>query len=201
MKKINPNVKEDKLVMLGDFIDRGEQSWELVNEVKTMQEKYGSDHVVLLRGNHEQMAIDYVLHNDINWLHNGAHSTLESFKRNNDSIENYIDFFMGLPLYHEDEKFIYVHGGIKPGVSMSKQKENDLLWIRDEFYSIPNTTGKIVVFGHTPTISRWSKSQPVWLDNNLALDTGCVFGGALSALEIENGKVLRIHQTESRRAS
>jgi len=106
MKKINLNCEEDKLVMLGDFIDRGDQSWELVNEIKAMQEKYGTDYVVLLRGNHEQMAIDYVLHNDINWLRNGAHNTLESFKRNNDSIENYIHFFMGFPLYHEDENFI-----------------------------------------------------------------------------------------------
>jgi len=170
IKKIDFNGEEDKLVMLGDFIDRGDQSWELINEINTMQEKFGSDHVVLLRGNHEQMAIDYYLHNDTNWLHNGAHSTLESFKKNNDRIENYIDFFMGLPLYHEDENFIYVHGGIRPKISMSNQNENDLLWIREEFFNIPNTTGKVVVFGHTPTI-RWGKSQPIWLDNNLALDT------------------------------
>ena len=64
---------------------------------------------------------------------NGYDTTYRDFARNNDSIENYLEFFNNLPLYYEDDNFIYVHGGIRPGISLNKQKEIDLLWIRKEF--------------------------------------------------------------------
>jgi len=105
LDKINPDLSNDKLVMLGDYIDRGPQSWEMVNSIIDLQKTYGKEHVILLRGNHEQMAIDFYKHKNSNFLFNGAKSSLMSFKRNNDSLRNYIDFFEGLPLYHEDSSF------------------------------------------------------------------------------------------------
>lgn len=111
---------------------------------------YGIDHVVLLRGNHEQMAIDNI-HKGYRGNFNGYDATIRYFIKNGDTIENYLEFFKSLPLYHEDENFIYVHGGIRPRVDMTHQVENDLLWIREEFFQSSITFEKPVIFGHTPT--------------------------------------------------
>ncbi|CAA7603212.1 phosphoprotein phosphatase [Acididesulfobacillus acetoxydans] len=201
MTKLGPNLKSDKLIMLGDYIDRGPQSWEMLQEIIHLHETYGESHVILLRGNHEQMAIDFLLSQENSFLFNGGNETLTSLKRHNGSLEHYLDFFTNMALYHEDEDFIYVHGGIEPGVSMPNQKQEVMLWIRDEFYGYPNTTGKTVIFGHTPTLFINNGHTPIRMHNNYALDTGCVYGGCLSALEIDQGQISHVYQIESKRAS
>ncbi|KLU64831.1 Bis(5'-nucleosyl)-tetraphosphatase, symmetrical [Desulfosporosinus acididurans] len=96
--------------------------------------------------------------------------------------------------------YLFVHAGVRPGVALEKQSEGDMLWIREEFYKYPNTLGKTVVFGHTPTVYLTQESRPVRLHNNIALDTGCVYDGWLSALEISEGTVTRIYQVQGNRS-
>lgn len=201
LKKANPNLEKDKLIILGDYIDRGDESWEMLKVLRLLQERFGKEHVVLLRGNHEQMAIDFILKEDSNYLYNGGKKTIESLVQNGEELDNYLEFFMGLPLFYEDEQFIFVHGGIRPGVNIASQNENDLLWMREEFYCQPNETGKTVVFGHTPTNFINGGYKPLKVHNNIAVDTGCVYGGCLSALEIHEGKIIRIYQSSARLAS
>ncbi len=201
MDSIDPDLTKDKLIMLGDYIDRGGKSYELITHIKDLREKYGEEHVVLLRGNHEQMAIDFYACKSTSYLYNGCKPTFLSFARNGDSLENYLSFFESLPLYHEDDHFIYVHAGVKHGISLKEQRDHDLLWIREDFYERSSSLGKTVIFGHTPTIYIAGRYYPVKLKNKIALDTACVYGGKLSALEILNDKVLNIHQVSSRLAS
>lgn len=134
IESMNPDLRKDRLVMLGDYIDRGLKSWEMINEIIWLHKIYGRRNVILLRGNHEQMAIQYINRNNENYLFNGGYETIRSFKDHGDSIENYEAFLLGLPLYYEDEFFIYVHSGIRPGIHISNQAEEDLLWLREEFY-------------------------------------------------------------------
>ena len=68
LAKIKPNLDEDRLIMLGDYIDRGSKSYEMVQTLLKMQADYGREKVVLLRGNHEQMAIDYYSKGDKSYL-------------------------------------------------------------------------------------------------------------------------------------
>ena len=193
------DLETDQLIMLGDYIDRGYESYEMIQAVKTLRRRYSSDHVILLRGNHEQMAIDSFKDGSHYW-YNGCKETLDSFKRNHFTLESATDFFETLPLFHEDDDFIYVHGGLRPGTAMKLQLESDLLWIRDEFIYSSMPLTKTVIFGHTPTMSINHSDTPVFLKNKIALDTACVYGYALSALEIEDSHVTKIYQI-SRKAA
>ena len=191
----------DKLIMLGDYIDRGDKSYEVIKKVQSLKEKYGKDKVIVLKGNHEQMAIDYFESGRTSYLHNGGGVTIESFQRNGDNLEEYVDCFKELANYYEDENYIYVHGGVKPGVNLNKQKEEDLLWIREEFFLNSHANDKPVIFGHTPTYYINGDYFPVNINRNIAIDTACYFGGRLSALEIEEGKVIEIHQVKNSKKS
>jgi len=194
LSKINPDYHNYELIFLGDYIDRGPDSYHVIKLLIALQKKYGKDHIILLRGNHEQMAINNINSGCID-CHNGYDATYKNFIRNKDSVTNYLDFFNNLPLYYEDDNFIYVHGGIRPGISLKKQKDIDLLWIREEFYKSTTKFNKTVIFGHTPTKCINSKWEPYIKSDRIGIDTGLVFGGHLTSLEIENGKLIKIHQT------
>ena len=64
--------------------------------------------------------------------------------------EDHLRFLTSLPLYHETEEYLFVHAGLRPGIPLSGQSPEDLLWIRDEFIDSDWDFGKTVVFGHTP---------------------------------------------------
>lgn len=193
LRMINTDYQNDELIFLGDYIDRGPESYQVIQLLITLQKKYGKNHIILLRGNHEQMAINNINSGCID-RYNGYDATYRDFARNNDSIEKYLEFFKSLPLYYEDDNFIYVHGGIRPGISLNKQKDIDLLWIREEFYLSSIKFNKTIIFGHTPTVSINNKWDPYIKSDRIGIDTGLVFGGALTALEIEDGKINKIYQ-------
>lgn len=192
LNKINPDFKKDQLIFLGDYIDRGPQSYKVIRLLIDLQEKHGKDHLVLLRGNHEDMAIDNIEYDRIDSF-NGYDKTFGDFRNNKDSIENYYELFKALPLYYEDQSFIYVHGGIMPGLAMERQYEEDLLWIRKEFYESSLTFIKPVIFGHTPTVNINGTYSPFIKKDRIGIDTGLAYGGRLTALEIQDGKIVKIH--------
>lgn len=195
LKTVNPSFKQDKLIFLGDYIDRGPESYNVIKLLINLQENYGKEHISLLRGNHEQMALDNIKYNRMDFQ-NGYDKTYKDFIKNKDNIKNYIDFFNNLPFYQEDESFIYVHGGVRPGVTMEKQDERDLLWIREEFFESSTTFIKPVIFGHTPTFNIHGTYAPLMRKDRIGIDTGLVYGGKLTALEIEDGKIKKIHNVE-----
>lgn len=168
----------DRLVLLGDYIDRGEGEHEVLDYIKKLRGRYGMDKVIALRGNHEQMLLDATE----NGFHTGSRFSSEE-----------IAFMNSLPVYFEDDYCFYVHGGIDPAVSLDQQKDDVMLWIREEFYLHPESLQKKVVFGHTPTRTITGKDIPIIWEDRVALDTGCVFGGRLSALEISEDTILAIH--------
>ena len=194
LKKTNPKLHEDKIIFLGDYIDRGGDSYKVIQLLKGLQEKYGKDHVILLRGNHEQMAIENI-NNKYVGSSNGYDATVKDFIHNGEQIENYLEFFKSLPLYHEDEHFIYVHAGIKPGISIQNQKEFDLLWIREDFFRSSTIFNKPIIFGHTPTCNIINSWDPFIRKDRIGIDTGLIFGGYLTAVEITNGNTIAFHQT------
>ena len=88
--------------MLGDYIDRGPDSYRTLRRLIELQETFGKQRVILLRGNHEQMAIDYLQHGDSIFLYNGGKVTLADFSKNGDALANYLSFFKQLPTFFED---------------------------------------------------------------------------------------------------
>ncbi|MDK2785515.1 MAG: serine/threonine protein phosphatase 1 [Thermotoga sp.] len=174
-----PLGKEDELVFLGDYVDRGPNSKEVVEFLMELSRHH---RCIFLRGNHEEMLLNCVKNHsgcDL-WYFNGARSTVESFG-GIDEIRKYLDFFESTVYYYEKGNFVFVHGGVKPGIPLEEQDPFDLVWIREEFiYSENPLPGKTVVFGHTPL------EKPYVSSDKIGIDTGCVYGGKLTAFRVED---------------
>lgn len=173
----------DRLVFMGDYIDRGPQSFEVVQHLIELQERQPG--AVFLKGNHEQMLADYLSGRDrMTYLYNGGQQTLDSYLRHASVPGRYpipdahLRFFESLRLMFETEHYIFVHAGLRQGLPLERQREEDLLWIREDFIDSRHTFGKRVVFGHTPF------EEPRVEPNKIGIDTGAVYGNKLTCLQL-----------------
>ncbi|AAD35823.1 metallophosphatase [Thermotoga maritima MSB8] len=180
-----PLSEEDELIFMGDYVDRGPNSREVIEFLIELSKHH---RCIFLRGNHEEMLLNCVKNGsdcDL-WFFNGARSTVESFG-GVEEIKKFLPFFENTVYHYEKENYVFVHGGVRPGVSLEDQDPFDLVWIRDEFiYSENPLPGKIVVFGHTPF------EEPFVSRDKIGIDTGCVYGGRLTALRVEDRKFFQV---------
>ncbi|UCC66240.1 MAG: serine/threonine protein phosphatase [Deltaproteobacteria bacterium] len=182
MEEIRPllNPQEDVLVFMGDYVDRGPNSKGVVDFILQMQGEISE--VVCLKGNHEDMFLDWVLNgrNYDLYLYNGGGSTIRSYSQEG-SFEvppAHLDFFTSLRLYYETDRYIFVHAGLRAGIPLEKQDPYEMVWIREEFIYSPHDFGKLVIFGHTPL------HKVFVAPNKIGIDTGAVYGGKLTCLEL-----------------
>src|SRR5207253_1812055 len=159
----------DKLVFLGDLIDRGPDVPGCVEHVLNLCHD-NPEKVICLRGNHEQMLLDFLDEANVIWMETstGSDRTFEQYTETPFRMDteadvdaardliaekipaDQIEFFRQLPLYHEDDYALYVHAGLENGKHPSESSPHALLWTRDmDFYK--SYHGKPCVFGHTPT--------------------------------------------------
>jgi len=181
----------DKLVLLGDYIDRGYQSREVVEYIINLKKK--GFEIITLLGNHESMLLN-TLDNDeflSIWTLNGCIETLESFgiRRLRDLDQLYIDFFKNLLYYWSFNQFIFVHAGFNDSIEDPFEDKAEMIWTRREKYENPVFKDKIIVHGHSPITESICKQRIMEKDPVLNLDTGCVYTdrsdyGRLSALEL-----------------
>ena len=184
----------DEVVFLGDYIDRGPDS----NGVLDYLVKIRKPTWHFLRGNHEQLLLDWLGHPSpltaSNWLLNGGHQTLQSYvpKERLDEVRGegahillqsyiphtHVEFLNALPLTHDTPDAFFCHAGINLDKPLDKQDADDLLWIRRKFIQDPRPTPKLVVHGHTP-VEKVDLSR-----DRINLDTGCVYGGYLTAMDV-----------------
>ncbi|MDR2140640.1 MAG: serine/threonine protein phosphatase [Deltaproteobacteria bacterium] len=174
---------QETLVFLGDYIDRGKDSYGVVETVLGLKNRHPNE-VVLLKGNHEQMFTNFITgKEELSLTANGVAKTMKSYNDNPPFPLSHYQFYQDLLLYHETAQHIFVHAGLRPGVELTQQTEHDCLWIRDDFLNSTYDFGKTVVFGHTPF------RQPFICPGRAGLDTGAVFGGPLTCLETREGKL------------
>ncbi len=169
----------DRIVFLGDFIDRGPASAGVVDFLLEFRELFPA--TVFLRGNHEQMLLDYLAGKDpAIFLLNGGVTTLESYRRANawPIPAAHLSFYESLRFYHETSGHIFVHAGLRPGIPLADQGPDDMLWIRRDFLDSDYAWGKAVVFGHTP------RQTPLLTKSRIGLDTGCVYGRQLTCCDV-----------------
>lgn len=189
------NKEEDKLVFLGDYIDRGKDSRLVIELIRNLQKE--NNNVIALMGNHEDMLLQYNKGIDSYWMYNGGRTTLDSYEGFEEQFVDDVEWMKNLPLYYEDEHFIFVHAGVDLYKPIEEQEKETLLWTREPFIYGMKKYDKQIVFGHTPTITLNNADKPVYtISNNIDIDTGCVFGGSLSALIMEDGEIKGFHQVK-----
>lgn len=178
MAKVAP-APEDLLVFLGDYVDRGPDTRGVIDELLKLRQSH--PRCIFLKGNHEAMFLEYLDGTDpFPFLLNGGANTLASYQDDDDVRipPEHLDFLRKLELYHETDRFIFVHAGLRPGVPLDRQVERDLLWIRREFLDSNYDWGKTLVFGHTP------QQSPLMTPKRIGLDTGAVYGRTLSCCDV-----------------
>jgi serine/threonine protein phosphatase 1 len=197
----------DTLVFLGDLIDRGPDAPGCVEHVLSLTRK-NPEKVICLRGNHEQMLLDFLDDANLIWMTTATGSdqtfmqytegplvlrTEADFRTARKLIAEkippeQIDFLRQLPLYHEDDHALYVHAGLENGKHPSESSPNTLLWTRDmEFYK--NYHGKPCVFGHTPTpflpwLGRVGRHGIYLSHSAIGIDTGYNMQSPLTCLSL-----------------
>ncbi len=164
MEKINPDLERDRLLFVGDYIDRGPRAKGVVDYIIRLKNLAPPGQVICLKGNHEAMFQDFLQGREKElFLFNGGLATLEDYW-GDDWVDaeglalppDHRQFYQDLQLYYETADYIFVHGGLKPGVALADQQEADMLWIRGEFITSQEDFGRRVIFGHTPFKSRCS---------------------------------------------
>jgi serine/threonine protein phosphatase 1 len=197
----------DALVFLGDLIDRGLDAPGCVDYVIKVQRE-NPERVICLRGNHEQMLLDFIDDAGDVWITpvTGGERTFEQYTgrpltvRTEAELDEarhlmassvpvkHLEFFRRLPFYHEDGHAIYVHAGLDHGKHPRDSKPESLLWSRDmDFYK--NYRGKPCVFGHTPTAflplrGRVGRHGIYIFHGAIGLDTGYNQHSPLSCLSL-----------------
>jgi len=175
---------DDQLVFLGDYIDRGPDSAGVIDRLLELRRQQPD--AVFLRGNHEQMLLDFLDNGSPgHFLANGGAETIASYRQGDrwPPPPDHLDFFRNLRTLYETENFIFVHAGLRPGIALEEQDDQDLLWIRWEFLESDADWGKPVVFGHTP------RQTPLLGRNRIGLDTGCVYGRQLTCCDLLSGRI------------
>ena len=183
-------------VFLGDYVDRGPESRQVID---LLMKRGQSREAVFLKGNHETFIFEF-LQNPASldaWRQYGGFATLLSYglmpSMKADAAEQQelaAAFELLLPSTHRTfltslkssftcGDFFFTHAGVKPGIPLDQQREEDLLWIREDFLLCEDDFGKFVIHGHTPV------REPDIRHNRLNIDTGAFATGRLTCLVLE----------------
>jgi len=198
--------RQKTIVYLGDYIDRGEQSRQVVELLLTRPLR--NFETVYLLGNHEQTMLDFLEYPEAvaAWLSYGGREMLASYgiplayipaaadipplaRELRDALPAaHLDFYANLDVSWCCGDYYFVHAGVRPGAALDRQLKDDQIWIRDEFLLSSRDHGAVVVHGHTIT------PEPEVRPNRIGIDTGAYASGVLTCLVLE-GETRRFLQT------
>ena len=188
------------IVYLGDYVDRGPDSMGVIDLLlDSPLAEFESVHLI---GNHERLMLDFLRDASVGptWILNGGDRTLASYgvvaadqalwlpsaalKPLQTELRDRLParhrgFLERLRLSHREGGYCFVHAGVRPGVALEAQDEDDLLWIREPFLSSAADFGAVIVHGHTIV------PAPENLDNRVGIDTGAWYSNRLTALVLE----------------
>jgi serine/threonine protein phosphatase 1 len=193
-------------VFVGDYIDRGPQSRDVIDILLHWRESNGA---VFLRGNHETFLPRFLSDSKTldEWRKYGGLETLLSYglqpsispdREEQERLANqlahslpkeHFDFLESLEPFYSCGDFFFVHAGVRPGIPLDEQAEEDLLWIREEFLAYEQPFERLVVHGHTPV------EAPEFRLNRINIDTGAFATGRLTCIVIEGSSVTQLPAT------
>lgn len=195
--------KKNLVVYLGDYLDRGPYVKEALYEVISGLPK-DDFHIEHLRGNHEQLFLDFLKEPSALalWLNLGGQSTLMNYRvkvpASGFSVEraeetrkeileimpyNHLEFINKSKIFFRFGDYLFVHAGIRPGISLEKQSFEDLLWIRDDFLASHADHDLKIIHGHT--ICARVQEHP----NRIGIDTGAYATGVLTCVVLEDNRI------------
>lgn len=190
MKKLPINKSKDTVVFMGDYIDRGSRSKQVVEQMMKWENKY--PHWKFLYGNHEDLMLDALIgkgqiyHSyDLWWMQGGKETTASyippewtvyerAITNTMDVIPfEHIEWLRTRPYYHDSEKYFFVHGAVIPDTSLDDLKkgldegrrdfQQAVIWGRDLFIESSQDWGKKIIFGHTAdSQGRYYNSKNPW---------------------------------------
>lgn len=191
------------LIFLGDYVDRGVQSRETIEQLLALKAdaRFAPR---FLKGNHEAAMLDFLARPEggAGWLSFGGAETLYSYgvkpptlgappehlHRAADKLraalpQTHLAFLQELELWIVHGRYLFVHAGLRPGRSIEAQVEHDLLTIREPFVKSGYRWPYVIVHGHTP-------AETVIMDKRrICVDTGAYMTGKLTAVRLEGGDV------------
>jgi serine/threonine protein phosphatase 1 len=187
-------------VFLGDYIDRGPNSREVIDLLIERQQKHDTK---FLKGNHEDCVLRLLSDPTVflEWKMIGGLSTVLSYSvapsghhdpqthaRIASALaeampDSHHRFLRSLALSFTLGDYFFAHAGVRPGISLAAQSPHDLLWIRDDFLLHEDDFGKVVVHGHTPA------REPEIRANRINIDTGAYATGRLTCLVLQDGEI------------
>jgi serine/threonine protein phosphatase 1 len=192
-------LKNDRLVLLGDYVDRGTQSKEVIDFIMDLMDK-GFD-IIPLTGNHEAMLLDSWKNFNMLplWLLNDGLSTLDSFgiKEIDEMEKKYLDFFQSLKYYEETGSFLFVHAGFNDHAPDPFADKHGMIWECHPAYNNPMLANKTIIHGHRPKNVGFITSLLNENSKVIPIDTGSVYNkengyGILSALDVGNMQLISI---------
>jgi len=187
------------LLFVGDYIDRGAQSRGVIDMLIALRDSSGFD-VRCLKGNHEATLLGFLEDSSTgpDWGLFGGGKTLKSYGVTPPLGANlvewdaardafaaalptkHLDFYRSLPTHIAIGDYLFVHAGVRHGVELEAQSEQDLLWIREAFLRETRPFEKFVVHGHSPT------NQPYFGPHRICVDTGAYASGILTAARLKD---------------
>ncbi len=182
LDKVSPK-KDDTIIFMGDYIDRGKKSREVVDKIIDMQNVCNC---VYLIGSHEYALLHANTDEYYHYLfwNYGGEKTAESYGSFDNIFKIHGEFFRNLKFYHLTDKYLFVHAGINPNYPLEEQNEVDMVYIRRNFYEHKHSLPQKIIFGHTEF------KTPQIQDDKICIDTGCgkYKDAPLTAIICENGK-------------
>lgn len=188
------------MVLLGDYVDRGPDSRKVISHLLHNEEGLTR---LMLCGNHDDMFLQ-AIEGRIDpsaWLSFGGRETLFSYGIDAHEVAMrggrqalaramaetvplpHVQFLRHLPSLARSDDFVFVHAGVRPGMKLDRQNDDDLLWIREPFLSVGPRLPVTVVHGHTIT------PEPVFVEGRIGIDTGAYQTGILSILKIDANRL------------
>jgi serine/threonine protein phosphatase 1 len=196
LRRIDPK-RGDIVVFIGDYVDRGPSSRDVVEQLLVLKRESGCE-PIFLKGNHEDMMLSFLgLPGRFgeSFLFNGGASTLDSYGVTESQLDQaawlipdqHLAFFSDLAISYLYPPYLFVHAGVMPARQLDEQVPEDMLWIRQEFIFNPHDLGHTVVFGHTPM-------KTVMFDPpyKIGIDTGLVYGNKLTCIEFREGLLYQV---------
>ncbi len=192
-------IRQRTVIYLGDYVDRGPGSAAVIDLL--LDEPLPGFTAIHLLGNHERLLLEFLADARVGptWFLNGGVATLASYGVTIDPWQmgdptvlrqaqvafgvalpaRHRRFLLGLKLMHREGDYAFVHAGVRPGVPLTEQHEDDLIWIREPFLLSRDDFGAVVVHGHTIV------ERPQVHANRIAIDTGAYRSNHLTALALE----------------